>query len=52
MRPRTKLPIPEPTGTEFENFDRLLKILVKKKPQPATKQAAKAQVRRRRLPRP
>lgn len=35
MRPRTKLPIPEPTGTEFENFDRLMKILITKKPRPA-----------------
>lgn len=52
MRPRTKLPIPEPTGTEFENFDRLMKILVTKKPQPAKKKPANGQDRGERLPRP
>jgi len=30
MRPRTKLPIPEPSGSEFENFDRLMGILLSK----------------------
>lgn len=30
MRPRTKIPIPEPKGTEFENFDRLTRILLSK----------------------
>jgi hypothetical protein len=54
MRPRTKLPIPEPTGSEFENFDRLMKLLVSKspKPRPAKERPAKAQDRERRLPRP
>jgi hypothetical protein len=37
MRPRTKIAIPEPKGSEFENFDRLASILMrvntnKKKP--------------------
>ena len=56
MRPRTRLPIPEPKGSEFQNFDRLMKILIAKKPpakaaveRPA--EPAKDQVRRRRLPR-
>jgi hypothetical protein len=53
MRPRTKLPIPEPTGSEFENFDRLARILASKTraPQAKRKKAAKAK-RQRRLPRP
>jgi hypothetical protein len=51
MRPRTKLPIPEPTGSEFHNFDRLMKILITKKSRTAKVQPAKSQ-RRRRLPRP
>jgi len=37
MRPRTKLPIPEPKGSEFQNFDRLMKILIAKKPKPVVK---------------
>jgi len=52
MRPRTKLPIPEPTGTEFENFDRLMKLIVSK---PAKQIDAKAKTKKasqRRLPRP
>ena len=32
MRARTQIPIPEPKGTEFENFDRLVRMLVKAKP--------------------
>jgi hypothetical protein len=58
MRPRTKLPIPEPTGTEFDNFDRLTGILLKHKPtkiktDPKAKPSAKTQERGRpRLPRP
>jgi len=31
-RPRTKIAIPEPKGTEFENFDRLVGILMRAKP--------------------
>jgi hypothetical protein len=45
MRPKTKVPIPEPKGSEFENFDRLTGILVQvKRPlkkQPKKKAAAK-----------
>lgn len=38
MRPRIQIAIPEPKGSEFENFDRLAGILMrvnpkKKKPQ-------------------
>ncbi len=33
MRPKTKIPIPAPSGSEFENFDRLTRILVSVKPQ-------------------
>ena len=53
MRPRTKLPIPNPTGSEFENFDRLTGILLSKssKKKARKKAAAKSQ-RKRRLPRP
>jgi hypothetical protein len=47
MRPRTKLPIPEPKGTEFQNFDRLMKILISKKPRPVkAAESAKDQDRR------
>jgi len=53
-QPRTKLPIPEPSGSEFENFDRLMGILLSK-PKPKPKPEAKpgrAKRQRRRLPRP
>ena len=32
MRARTKIAIPEPKGTEFENFDRFTSILMRVKP--------------------
>jgi hypothetical protein len=32
VRPRTKIPIPEPSGSEFENFDRLAGMLMRVKP--------------------
>jgi hypothetical protein len=32
MRPRTQIAIPNPKGTEFENFDRLAGILMRVKP--------------------
>jgi hypothetical protein len=32
MRPRTKIAIPEPKGSEYENFDRLVGILMRDKP--------------------
>jgi len=53
-QPRTKLPIPEPTESEFENFDRLMGILLSKpKPKSEAKSAPrKGQRGRRRLPRP
>ncbi len=31
MRPRTQIAIPEPKGSEFENFDRLAGILMQVK---------------------
>jgi hypothetical protein len=40
MRPRILIAKPEPKGSEFENFDRLMGILVKAKP-PKAKIAAK-----------
>jgi len=43
MRPRTKINVPEPKGSEFENFDKLAGILMrvkpKKKPQLKRKQS-------------
>jgi hypothetical protein len=32
MRQRTQIAIPEPKGSEFENFDRLTGILMRVKP--------------------
>jgi hypothetical protein len=32
MRPRTQIAIPEPKGSEFENFDRFAGILMRVKP--------------------
>lgn len=32
MRPRTEIAIPEPTGSEFENFDKFVGILMRDKP--------------------
>ena len=40
MRPRTKINVPEPKGTEFENFDRLVGLLAKAKPMKPKKSAA------------
>ena len=31
-RPRTEIKVPNPSGTEFENFDRLTGILMRVKP--------------------
>lgn len=31
-RPRTQITVPNPKGTEFENFDRLASILMRVKP--------------------
>jgi hypothetical protein len=36
MRPRTQIAIPEPRGSEFENFDRLAGILMRVKPKKKT----------------
>jgi hypothetical protein len=40
MRPRTQIAIPEPKGSEFENFDKLAGILMRVKPK-KKKQATK-----------
>jgi len=47
MRPRTQIAIPEPRGTEFENFDRLVGILMRAKPvkKKALKQRKKSKAR-------
>ena len=39
MRPRTKIAIPEPKDSEFENFDRLAGILMRVKPKKKKPQA-------------
>ena len=41
MRPRTQIAIPEPKGSEFENFDRLVGLLAKAKPMNPKKSAMK-----------
>jgi hypothetical protein len=56
MRQRTKIELPnsDPKASEFENFDRFMRVLITKphKPKVRTKQTTKGQVRKRRLPRP
>jgi len=39
MRPRTQIRIPEPKGSDFENFDRLAGILMRVKPKKKKQQA-------------
>jgi hypothetical protein len=51
MRPRTKIPIPNTTGTEFERFDDFVKVLLTKK-KPEMEKPTKRQARKRSLPRP
>ena len=42
MRPKTHLPIPNPSGrSEFQNFDRLVKMLMPKARKPKCKKTAK-----------
>ena len=36
MRARTQIAIPEPKGSEFENFDRFVGILMRVKPKKKT----------------
>lgn len=53
MRPRTKIEIPNPSASEFENFDRFVRIvLAKGKPSKEEKPKVKPQAPKRRLPRP
>jgi hypothetical protein len=52
VRPRTKIEIPNPSNSEFENFDRFVRIvLAKGKPRKEERPKAKPQARKR-LPRP
>lgn len=52
MRPRTKLSIPDPSESEFENFDRVVKTLLAAKKEDVLKLEKKVhRKRRRRLPR-
>jgi len=57
MRQRTKIEVPnlDPKASEFENFDRFMRVLITKphKGKSAAKKAAKRQAQlKRRLPRP
>ena len=53
MRPRTKIAIPNPSASEFDNFDRFVRIvLAKGKPSKEERPKAKPQAAERRLPRP
>lgn len=52
MRPRTKIELENPSKSEFENFDRFVRIvLAKGKPEKEERPEAKPQARKR-LPRP
>jgi len=51
MRPRTKIEIPNPSESEFENFDRFVRIVLAKG-KPAKEEKPKAKPQRKRLPRP
>jgi hypothetical protein len=58
MRQRTKIevPNPDPKASEFENFDRFMRVLITKphKPEPPAKEEVgkDQEPKRRRLPRP
>jgi len=57
MRQRTKIEVPnsDPKASEFENFDRFMRVLITKPHKPKTaakKKTVKGQDRKRRLPRP
>lgn len=57
MRPRTKInPAPDPSRSEFQNFDRFMSILVTKKPIKNVKKTSASDSpkvqERERLPRP
>lgn len=53
MRPRTKITLPNPSESEFENFDRFVRIVLSKpKPAKAAPEKAKSQSAKRPLPRP
>ena len=52
MRPRTKIQLPNPSESEFENFDRFVRLaLAKGKPHKQERPKAKPQADKR-LPRP
>jgi hypothetical protein len=50
MRPRTKINLPNPSHSEFENFDRVVGILLTKKKPPVVAKPKRNQEQR--LPRP
>jgi hypothetical protein len=53
MRPRTKIELANPSESEFENFDRFVRIvLASGKLQKEERPKAKPQARKRPLPRP
>jgi hypothetical protein len=47
MRPRTQIAIPDPKGTEFENFDRLASILMRARPKKRTAAKRKKSVKKK-----
>ena len=51
MRPRTRITLPNPSESEFENFDRFVRVVLSK-PKPLKDAKAKGQPAGRRLPRP
>ena len=54
MRPRTRIEVPNPSESEFENFDKAIGMILTKKKQATAKPAVKsgANQDRKRLPRP
>jgi hypothetical protein len=56
MRQRTRIEVPnsDPKASEFENFDKFMRVLITKphKPKAVAKKTGKDQARKRRLPRP
>jgi hypothetical protein len=52
MRPRTKTAIPNPSASEFENFDGFVRIVLGKGKPKDERPKAKPQARKRLLPRP
>jgi hypothetical protein len=49
MRARTQIAIPEPKGSEFENFDRFVGILMRVKPKKKAAAKRKDNAKRKRI---